>query len=93
MDITLCKKSYSSGGWVYVGGGEVGGYGVDSASVALSVTVRGISKTSWRSLIHFSQMDSLTILKPSSNWSLFKLIISDQTLIKLKRFFAYICAF
>ena len=24
------------------------------------------------------------ILKPSSNWSLFKLIISDQTLIKLK---------
>ena len=26
------------------------------------------------------------ILKPSSNWSLFKLIISDQTLIKLKRF-------
>ena len=40
--------------------GEVGGYGVDSASVALSVTVRDIS-----------------------NWSLFKLIISDQTLIKL----------
>ena len=27
-----------------------------------------------------------TILKPSSNSSLFKLIISDQTLIKLKRF-------
>ena len=32
MDITLCKKSYSNGGWVYVGGGR--GYGVDSASVA-----------------------------------------------------------
>ena len=27
------------------------------------------------------------ILKPSSNWSLFKLIIFDQTLIKLKCFF------
>ena len=27
---------------------------------------------------------SLYILKPSSNWSLFKLIISDKTLIKLK---------
>ena len=27
-----------------------------------------------------------TILKPSSNWSLFKLIISDQRLIKLKLF-------
>ena len=26
------------------------------------------------------------ILKPSSNWSLFKPIISDQTLIKLKYF-------
>ena len=24
------------------------------------------------------------LLKPSSNWSLFKIIISDQTLIKLK---------
>ena len=33
------------------------------------------------------------ILKPSSNRSHFKLIISDQTLIKLKRYFAYICAF
>ena len=29
---------------------------------------------------------STCILKPSSNWSLFKLIISDQTLIKLKLF-------
>ena len=28
--------------------------------------------------------DIVTILKPSSNQSLFKLIISDQTLIKLK---------
>ena len=28
--------------------------------------------------------DIVTILKPSSNRSLFKLIISDQTLIKLK---------
>ena len=28
-----------------------------------------------------------------SNWSLFKLIFSDQALIKLKRFFAYICVF
>ena len=33
------------------------------------------------------------ILKPSSNWSLFKLIISDHTLIKLKRIFAFICEF
>ena len=33
------------------------------------------------------------ILKPTANWSLFKLIISDQTLMKLKWFFAYICAF
>ena len=41
--------------------GEVGGYGVDSACVALSVTVRDISKTSWRNSIHFSQMDFLTI--------------------------------
>ena len=37
--------------------------------------------------------DQSGILKPSSNWSLYKLIISDQTLIKLKWFFAYICAF
>ena len=29
---------------------------------------------------------SKRILKPSSNWSVFKLIISDQTLIKLKYF-------
>ena len=28
----------------------------------------------------------VTILKPSSNWSLFKLIISDQTLIRLNNF-------
>ena len=32
----------------------------------------------------------LYILKPSSNRSFFKLIISDQTLIKLKWIFAYI---
>ena len=36
---------------------------------------------------------SIDILKPSSNWLLFKLIISDQTLIKLKWFYAYICVF
>ena len=30
------------------------------------------------------------MLKPNSNWSLFKLIISVQMLTKLKRFFAYI---
>ena len=44
-------------------------------------------------LCNFNPTDSSTcprvvqdshILKPSSNWSLFKLIISDQTLIKLK---------
>ena len=34
-----------------------------------------------------------SILKPTANWSLFKLIISDQRLIKLKLFFAYICEF
>ena len=28
-----------------------------------------------------------------SNWSLFKLIFSDQALIILKRIFAYICGF
>ena len=32
-------------------------------------------------------------LPPSSNWSLFKLIFSDQEQIKLKELFAYICAF
>ena len=43
------------------GGGGVGGYGVDSACVFLSVTVRDISKTSWRNSIHFSQMDVPTV--------------------------------
>ena len=31
-------------------------------------------------------------LNKISNWSLLKLIICDQVLIKLKRIFAYICA-
>ena len=31
-------------------------------------------------------------LNKISNWSPFKLIISDHALITLKRFFAYICA-
>ena len=31
------------------------------------------------------------MIKPSSNWSLFKLIISDQKLIKLKCFCLYMC--
>ena len=35
-------------------------------------------------------IDMKHILKPISNRSLFKLIISDQTLIKLKWIFAYI---
>ena len=38
----------------------------------------------------FNFWNVLYILKPSSNWSLFKPIISDQKLIKFKRFFAYI---
>ena len=60
----------------------------------------------WADLVKFSALQQnrivysnsmpetlLSILKPSSNWSLFKFIISDQTLIKLKWFFDYICAF
>ena len=42
---------------------------------------------------HFGRYILGYILKPISNQSLFKLIISGKTLIKLKGIFAYICAF
>ena len=53
------------------------------------ITFSQLNKLLWLLNIY----NTLNILKPSSNWSLFKLIISDQTLIKLKWFFSYICAF
>ena len=39
-----------------------------------------------RSTQNISCINKISILKPSSNWSLFKLIISDKKLIKLKLF-------
>ena len=44
--------------------------------------------------VRSSSLDSVTYTPNKiSNWSLFKLIFSDQALIILKQFFAYICVF
>ena len=48
----------------------------------------GLLQSMW-SRFTLTLQETRSILKPSSNLSLFKLIISDQTLIKLKWFFAY----
>ena len=59
-------------------------------------TLRRHGRTSLVKSCHcFKQVQNggtVTILKSSSNRPLFKLIISEQTLIKLKQNFALICA-
>ena len=68
-------------------------FGAKKADACLCLNykvIHGLVAVTLPDYIHYS--NRISILKPSSNWSLFQLIISDQTLNKIETIFClYMC--